>query len=530
MSKAPTTNINPTEGFVEYIKDIKPFHTKILDVNIDQVFFDDIKVTIKDTSKLSISTNLADIEVLRSCGWGVEWDPIRTTCDYPTTRVIKSYGAVIFDVEISTDLESLTIVYNPDQYQLQVLDPISFRTSTTMPRLTVDTYLSPGIVYYITEIVDNQFKISTNPTLPPITFYDVGAGLLSVFPENLPYNTFDVEYESASMFSFVISDTFHHSGVFVNNYDIVDVYIGDKKWVLEGDYTSNILPDNKIYVRNNLGLGANDEYTVVSVIYDNILNRTEIEVFEHISIRAEGNGQIGVSFNELSIAPVPTPHPTNSTKYWPTPSWAIGTKVSVSSSASLPFPLESYGTYYYIPLKHLGTFVLSNTRYPLSLDDIIPISSFGSGILSINRAETFFPGATVKIDSSFASRNNGMYYVQQIEEYPTFVRLYVTQHINRITPSTKVYDGNVSIVSDGWDYPYYCPLIQADGLYTETFIHEHLSFQFDDNYSDFVVSTPSEESNTVVVATAPGYTILMTGYDTQPFGLGNVDENVNTLP
>lgn len=540
MSINLNQSINPTKGFVEYVKDIKPYHTKILDVNIDYVYSDDINLTIRDSNRLTLSNSIPDVEILRNCGWGIEWDPIKTTADYPSVKVIKAYGDILINVVPTAGTTELVISYNPDGYVFQIGDPVTFSTTGTLPNLTVSTTISPGLVYYIMDVQPTTITISTSQTGLPLTFLNGGTGTLSIHPANIPYNCFDVEPEytpsvtnplnQSPEFTFIVSDITHHYMTFVNNYPIIDVQILNRIWAISGDQVSNynILVDNIVYVRDNTGVGANVAYTVESVLFDG--TNTLVTVVEPISIQAAANGTLGVSFNETSNPPWPIPKLSTATKYWPTPSWAIGTKVKVTSNNRLPYPLSSNTSYYYVPLQHLGIFALSRKRYPTSIFDLIDISSFGVGELKIQRTETFYPGASIKVDSSYQSRNDGMYYVQNTIDYGSFVRLVVTQKINRITPSNKQHDGIASIVSDGWDYPYLCPLIQADELYTEAFIHEHLWLSFDDSYTGLIGVNVVEEGNTVVVVSSPGYTILLTGYDTQLFGIGSLDENVDTLP
>ncbi len=528
MSTTNITSINPTEGFVSYTLDTKPYHTKILEVNVDYVYRDMVNVTIQDNIKWVMNFSTAYMELLRSCGWGIEWDPIRTTNDYPKIRILRAYGDVFINVTIEND--EVTIVYNNDEYQFTVGDPITFTTTEQFPKITQFTSISPGLVYYIVDIQDNVFKISYTLNGDPIVFLDGGSGTLSIKPANIPYNAFDVEHELAPEFEFVVSDTKQHRMSFVNNYDIIGIDALNRTWIISGDHvtTSEILPDNKIYIRDNTGRGANTDFTVDHVVL--VDNDTHVIVKEHISVQASGDGRMGVTFNETTEPPFPVPLKPNSDKYWPTPSWAIGTKVRVWSNDRLPKPLTDGGEYYYVPMPTLGIFALSTKRFPKSISDLVEVSSFGIGILNIQRAETFYPGATIKVDSTYQSRNNGVYYVRDNLEYDDFVRLVVVQKVDRISPSYVQYDGIATIVSDGWDYPFYCPLIQSDDLYTEAFIQERLHLEFEHNYRDTVGVHVTEDDNTVVLASSPGYTILLTGYDTQFLDIGNVDENIENLP
>ena len=538
MSTILKTNINPTEGLVEYTKTVKPYHSKILEVNVDYVYTDAVNVTVNDNIKWGMSITLPYAELLRSCGWGIEWDPIRTTQDYPSVKILRSYGDVVIQAAIQDNSNEIAITYNPDSYILNVNDPVVFSTSNIMPRLTVSETISPGLVYYIVDVQPNVIKISRTLGGTPIMFLNGGMGTLSIKPANLPYNSFEVEKEAAPLFEFVVADVTHNYMSFVNNYTIIAVDPLLQTWTVDEDLVTNerVLPGNKIFVRDNTGVGGNGTYTIVSSVL--VGTNTVITISEPISLQANGDGILGVTFNEIAAPVMPVPALDGATRYWPTPSWAIGTKVHVSSSDRLPYPLEVDTDYFYVPMTNLGIFALSKKRFPTDISDLIQINSDGVGFLTIHRAETFYPGATIKVDSSYLSRNNGIYYIQNtvelidpITELPTgVIRISVVQKVTRTTPSTVPYDGIASIISDGWDYPFYCPLIQSDELYTETFIEEKLWFEFDTAFHDYVGAETIENSDTVVLASSPGYTILMTGYDTQPFGTGSMEENIDTLP
>jgi hypothetical protein len=512
MSILPRANIDPTDGLVKYIKDVKPYHTKILDIDVDYVYTDSINVTVTDHTKVTINSHLSITDVLRSCGWGIEWDPLRTTADYPKVRIINAHGQVFVDILPTASTTSLTIDYNPDRYLFTVGDAIIFTTTGRFPRVTVTEYISPGLIYYVASVQDNVITVSKTQGGPPITFYDIGSGTISIYPANIPYNAFDVESEIAPVFYLTVSDTEHHHMTFIKTYNIVGVDTATQSWIITGNQiaNNNVIVGNTVFIRDNSGAGANSTFTIESLLFDG--TNTIVNVAEPISIQSTVSGYMGVSYNENTQIPFLMPKSDGAVAYWPTPSWAIGTKVLISSDNQLPYPLEIGTTYFYIPMIQFGTFALSTKRYPQSISDIIDVSTLGAGILSIRRAETFYSGATVRVDSSYAERNNGVFYISSTTDYGTHVRINVVQKVNRITPTWLAYDGNMTIVSDGWDYPYYCPLVQADGLYTDVFIHEHLLFQFDEIRHDQLSTGITEVNNTVVLAVSPGSQVLLTGF------------------
>jgi hypothetical protein len=57
------TAINPTEGLVQYVQSVKPYHTKILEVLVEYVYTDPITVVVQDS--MFSQTDLTNILGLR---------------------------------------------------------------------------------------------------------------------------------------------------------------------------------------------------------------------------------------------------------------------------------------------------------------------------------------------------------------------------------------------------------------------------------------------------------------------------------
>lgn len=108
---------------------------------------------------------------------------------------------------------------------------------------------------------------------------------------------------------------------------------------------------------------------------------------------------------------VPT---TNMMFVAPPEGWPPGAAVMVSSSGTLPTPLNSGVPYYYIPTVVPGAYTLATTRYPNSLADFVLLTSLGSGTMQIFRTEPFIPGETVIVTASSGGLNDGGYTVKAI--------------------------------------------------------------------------------------------------------------------
>lgn len=75
-------NKDPVQGLIDYISDIKPYHTKIMDVLIEYVYSDSLKVSITDSIKFDIGLDF-DVPPIYGCpdgfdtyGFGTLTDPL----------------------------------------------------------------------------------------------------------------------------------------------------------------------------------------------------------------------------------------------------------------------------------------------------------------------------------------------------------------------------------------------------------------------------------------------------------------------
>jgi hypothetical protein len=66
--------IDPTEGLVEYVKYIKPYHTKILDVLVEFVYEEKVDITVAERWKWIINMSQPDADLTYACGYGIVWD------------------------------------------------------------------------------------------------------------------------------------------------------------------------------------------------------------------------------------------------------------------------------------------------------------------------------------------------------------------------------------------------------------------------------------------------------------------------
>lgn len=303
--------------------------------------------------------------------------------------------------------------------------------------------------------------------------------------------------------------------------------------------TLPLVEGDSIFINGNttgsLASIANGKYTV-----DNVVGSI-IWVKEDIPPMTSWTGTL-YTLDEFSTIP-----------YWPS-----GAKVKVTSASTLPEPLYTAGEYYFIPTKTIGIFNLATKRYPLKYEDFVDITTFGS-LLSIERVEPFSPGDYVSVTGSTMQHNDGKYMISTVEPEGDNYRVGVLQSVRRTTPSTfaEPNDGAMTVIPGSYDMPIYCPVVQSPDLYAGAFIHENLQFVFSITEKDFVgaiieentpegwgvdpfgdVTSPySTGSDRLLFNTtltdgvysggnaASAHILLPTGFDTQLFDVGAVDES-----
>jgi len=67
--------IDPTTGFIDYVKTVKPYHTKILDVSVAYIWTDLIGVTVTEQYDWDMQFVRPDVQTVYDCGFGTVYDP-----------------------------------------------------------------------------------------------------------------------------------------------------------------------------------------------------------------------------------------------------------------------------------------------------------------------------------------------------------------------------------------------------------------------------------------------------------------------
>lgn len=583
--------IDPTQGLVDYVNTVKPYHTKVLDVLVEYVYTEKIDTNVKDRWSWVMSFTRPESAVEYSCGYGYRWDPfgLASPESTPTSRIINALGKLLIDVNTTVGT-TINIIRNTTGYQLATNDPIVFQNIPLElydPSLNIE-YITPGRTYYIASITPTTLTVSLSAGGSPIAFGAVGT--LEILPQGLSYNTFLVEPTlNASSYDCLTVNTSSNQLAFVNGYNITGVDTAQKKWHFRvGTWTSGAgYPANtttSVSLIGGTGAGTQAQADIITdatgtivdvvitdpgtktyVIGDNLIAslfpgftftvsvpqltiplvaNDYVYINGNTSVTANGKYTVAsIQGSALQVVEVIPPLTGASGSLYmvdsfdAVPYWPSGLKVTVNTVGTLPGPLVNGGSYYFIPTAVTGVFNLATTRYPQEFGDFVDLTSIG-GPFTISRAEPFTPGDVVTVFGTQNNHNNGEYVVSTITHEGANFRIGVMQNIPRTTPnpSPQPYDGAMALYLGSYDMPQVCPATRTPDLYANAYINEKLEFTFHINEYDYIgVATLENTAQSIYSYTtitdgtstlAGTQLILPTGYDTQLFDVGAIDETL----
>lgn len=178
--------IDPTEGFSQYVREVKPFHTKILETLVEYVYTDEVNVTITEAFRTNIRLMSEPKPSTYSCGWGNVWDAF----DAEPELVVQSNSFNNSFVVPSSPLQQQTFIVSdlttskmaivgpPLQWKRGT--PVSVTSSNVMP-----VGMSPTSQYYfIPSAITGEFNLARVPYPQTPSDYvritTVGIGTLTI--------------------------------------------------------------------------------------------------------------------------------------------------------------------------------------------------------------------------------------------------------------------------------------------------------------------------------------------------------------
>lgn len=320
--------IEPTRGLVSYTEDVKPYHTKILDVLIEYVYEERIEATVTEKWKWEIHwderwdsnrdanwlAGRTAPSVTYSCGYGIVWDhassadanpPVTIAHISPANHTILGITPTVGPTNGVFTMAGNVILDFPAGSVFRVDGSTYSKSAFTVPA-TINEFTVHGTPTYI----DGKTYVSVLETLLPAT--DVVPGVAYAMVDrfdtggNLPANSFLVTTPTANQYSFVVSDFDSNRLAIADRVVVVGVNPLAHTWTISGNKVDDIEVGTKVHITSNNN-NANGMYTVTNVALVGL--NTVITVSEPVFTSALPSGYLAFpikSVDDYSIVGVNT--------------------------------------------------------------------------------------------------------------------------------------------------------------------------------------------------------------------------------
>jgi len=508
--------VDPTDGLVEYVKAVKPYHTKILDVLVEYVYKENITTTVTDNWLWAIGLSNAQRDLVRECGWGWNWDLVPTADSILTSRIISAHT--------DTTQQNYFLVEPATSSQVtsdQIVGVVTGSNGSWTLAGNVTAHYSDDEVFSVMGNADSASN--TVYTVSGVTFNGTNTvvNVLNGIPASATASG-TVPFSTLKDYAFIVTSEVASQLTLVSPYTISAVDSVARAWTTSSPIAETLHAGDFIYVTNNTiasGQDSNGKYTVVSTAPES--SGTKVYVQEYITPLVMADGTLSVT-----LAPEACP------------SWPVGTAIQVgprpNTISTLPSPLSATAQYFFEPTDKIGTFSISTKRYAMDYTDYVHVSNVGVGVFMIDRVEQYLPGSYVHVVSSVSQPNNQTYGVVSTVRDGNNYRVYVREQIPVATPAGLQFDGILTQKQPtspgympifGWESPI-CPPAQSSDLFTDTVIRERFTLEWTISLSDYMTSSVVENNaqgfDYTTTSIVPANIITPTGIDTQPFDVGGM--------
>lgn len=203
MDNMPSS-INALQGVLQYISVTKPFHTQVLDIEIDYSFREDMLVSISEQAfqmDIELTGDNKPLEHQCSDGYGIVWDDNTETELLPQTTIISASAPEIITVAPYNSAGSplttqqLQLSNNTTPNFLPVGTQVTFSTNSTLPTTTPQIYVGVPYEVSVSSVFDapgDYIEVSIDgETITWMT--DTYTGDLYITPINETINSFLID-------------------------------------------------------------------------------------------------------------------------------------------------------------------------------------------------------------------------------------------------------------------------------------------------------------------------------------------------
>lgn len=322
-----TNQADPVQGLVDYILEIKPFHTKIIEVLVEYVHSDDVSVSIEDNIQFFITQETSDEKMVLAVTFGEDLRIAAGISLDDNTYVYNlentdraTYDGVPATAHVASSPPTITVSPIPpalptvDDFWFNSMDPASgnmYRWNGVFWTITQTVYWYDTIaeqLYYRTwykfngTTVDTGWVLTSSNTsfdittpgynvvanavfhAPDCVSVDVGNNTFSLIGGDFSYRFFTgIQFDGYSTSNLINTweiDNFTISSITVSTPDGFGGYIPNTgKIVIPGNFVATLIPGVRINITDTVT--TKGWYTVVTAVV--VGPNTEITVVEPIT-------------------------------------------------------------------------------------------------------------------------------------------------------------------------------------------------------------------------------------------------------
>lgn len=402
--------IEPTRGLVSYTEDVKPYHTKILDVLIEYVYEERIDATLTEKWRWEIHwderwDNDRDADwlasrkaphVTYSCGYGIVWDQSNTADANPPVEIVDISPASHQILSI-TPTNGATHGYFtmagkvagdfPAGSVFRVTDSSYSNSASTVPADIIEFTVYGTPVY-----ANGKTRVSVTETLLPVVSPTLGNAYARVdaFDSALtpPANSFLVTTPTPNQYHFMVIDKNSNRLAIADRVTIVGVNPTAHQWTVSGNKVDDIAVGMKIHVTNN-NINANGMYTVSARTLSGA--NTVITVTEPIFSTATNTGLLAFPLRPADTYTIAGVNPGS--RQWT----VVGNHLTgIIANQELVITGNNVGDGKYTVQSVLV--VGGNTV--ITVKNTIPVTATASGTLTIERLPGWTSGIQIKLSGA----------------------------------------------------------------------------------------------------------------------------------
>lgn len=224
--------IDPTEGLVQYASAVKPYHSKILDVLVEYIYSEKIDVTMKERWSWKMTFERPKVDVVRTCGYGLVWDPYKNISSAPPVNIVSSQSTMNIPVVIRATADDTEVSTSAVGYTLVDGMPVTVSSTGTLP--VTNPQVAPGI-QYIVQGHNASFRLVERHTGEVVHFLSAVTGNLMIHPSDVPFNSFLVEPNYGPDYDVSVINTKANQLAFTKSYTISGVNTTQRTWTVGSD-------------------------------------------------------------------------------------------------------------------------------------------------------------------------------------------------------------------------------------------------------------------------------------------------------